>query len=201
MAKYVTISIASASKIIIDRLALKYEMSQKDFAEAMINFFDKTGLNPKDVEVLSVAEELNKFRNTIISFLRKQEKDFILPAFGQMNTVMVRFKDYLDNEAPTRVNLGSQTKTQPLSLKVTSEGETIAAQPKVVEQPVASNSEELEKLKEDYKKLELKFSTTKQYLERILDNTSLKSTGMDRKSVIELPVADINDYRSYLKRL
>ena len=48
MQKYVTISITPKSKIIIDRLADKFEMSQKDFAEAMAKYFDITGVNPKD---------------------------------------------------------------------------------------------------------------------------------------------------------
>jgi len=43
----------------------------------MAKYFEVTGLNPKDQVILSPAEELKKFRDTIVSFMRKQENDFI----------------------------------------------------------------------------------------------------------------------------
>jgi hypothetical protein len=202
MAKYVTISVTPKSKIIIDRLAGKYEMSQKDFTEAMASYFDETGTNPKDIQVLSVAEELKKYRDTIISFIRKQEKDFILPTFGTMNTLMVRFKDYLDNEAPRRGDASSEGRGKAPSLNL-AELTGKPADEKVTEAPTGQQGSEadFQQLKKDYEKLELRFNTTKHYLENILSNTSEKSTGLNRKPVIELSMADINDYRAFLKKL
>src|SRR5664279_525942 len=116
MQKYVTISITPKSKIIIDRLADKYEMSQKDFAEAMAKYFDTTGVNPKDMQVLSPAEELKKFRDTIISFMRKQENDFIKPTFGKMDTLIARFVTYIEEEAPKRGEETGLNKVKSLGL-------------------------------------------------------------------------------------
>ena len=200
MQKYVTISITPKSKIIIDRLADKYEMSQKDFAEAMAKYFDTTGVNPKDLQVLSPAEELKKFRNTIISFMRKQENDFIKPTFGKMDTLIARFVTYIDEEAPRKGDTSGLNKVK--SFPISSENNKEEKTGSLVENLKNDvQSEENKLLQEKLNKVELKLKTTKDYLENILSHTEEKSTGLNRKPVIELPIGDINEYRKYLKTL
>jgi hypothetical protein len=200
MQKYVTISITPKSKIIIDRLADKYEMSQKDFAEAMAKYFDTTGVNPKDLQVLSPAEELKKLRDTIISFMRKQENDFIKPTFGKMDTLIARFVTYIDEEAPRKGDTTGQNKVK--SFTISSENSREEKTRSSVENlPNDGQSEEIKILQEKLNKVELKLKTTKDYLENILSHTEEKSTGLNRKPVIELPIGDINEYRKYLKTL
>ncbi|MBK7625643.1 MAG: hypothetical protein IPJ16_00320 [Bacteroidales bacterium] len=201
MQKYVTISITPKSKIIIDRLADKFEMSQKDFAEAMAKYFDTTGVNPKDLQVLSPAEELKKFRDTIISFMRKQENDFIKPTFGKMDTLIARFVTYIEEEAPRKGDASGQTKVKsfPISNENVKDEKTV---PLISENlKIDQQSEEYKLLQEKLNKVELKLKTTKGYLENILSHTEEKSTGLNRKPVIELPIGDINEYRKYLKTL
>lgn len=201
MQKYVTISITPKSKIIIDRLADKYEMSQKDFAEAMAKYFDTTGVNPKDLQVLSPAEELKKFRDTIISFMRKQENDFIKPTFGKMDTLIARFVTYIDEEAPKKGDTPGQNKVK--SFSISSENSKEEKTGSIVNENLKNDvqSEECKLLQEKLNKVELKLRTTKDYLENILSHTEEKSTGLNRKPVIELPIGDINEYRKYLKTL
>jgi len=201
MQKYVTISITPKSKIIIDRLADKYEMSQKDFAEAMAKYFDTTGVNPKDLQVLSPAEELKKFRDTIISFMRKQENDFIKPTFGKMDTLIARFVTYIDDEAPKRGEASEQNKAK---LLLTSTDGSIEEKNGLSNNQgvrIEVESEDYKTLLEKCKRLELKLNTTKGYFENVLSHTEEKSTGLNRKPVIELPIGDINEYRKYLKTL
>jgi len=201
MQKYVTISITPKSKIIIDRLADKYEMSQKDFAEAMAKYFDTTGVNPKDMQVLSPAEELKKFRDTIISFMRKQENDFIKPTFGKMDTLIARFVTYIEEEAPKRVEVAGQNKVKSLALSATGSKEEKSVP---VGKDIVKNdeqSDEIKLLQEKLNKAELKLKTTRGYLENILANTEEKATGLTKKPVIELPIGDINEYKKYLKTL
>jgi hypothetical protein len=201
MQKYVTISITPKSKIIIDRLADKYEMSQKDFAEAMAKYFDTTGVNPKDLQVLSPAEELKKFRDTIISFMRKQENDFIKPTFGKMDTLIARFVTYIDDEAPKRGEASGQNKAK---LLLTSTDGSIEEKNGLSNNQgvrIEAESEDYKTLLEKCKRLELKLNTTKGYFENVLSHTEEKSTGLNRKPVIELPIGDINEYRKYLKTL
>jgi len=201
MQKYVTISITPKSKIIIDRLADKYEMSQKDFAEAMAKYFDTTGVNPRDMQVLSPAEELKKFRDTIISFMRKQENDFIKPTFGKMDTLIARFVTYIDEEAPRKGDTSGQNKVK--SFSISSENNKEEKTGSLVNENLKNDvqSEENKLLLEKLNKVELKLKTTKDYLENILSHTEEKSTGLNRKPVIELPIGDINEYRKYLKTL
>ena len=201
MQKYVTISITPKSKIIIDRLANKYEMSQKDFAEAMAKYFDTTGVNPKDLQVLSPAEELKKFRDTIISFMRKQENDFIKPTFGKMDTLIARFVTYIDEEAPKKGDTPGQNKMK--SFSISNENNREERTGSIVNENLKNDvqSEEYKLLLEKLKKVELKLKTTKDYLENILSHTEEKSTGLNRKPVIELPIGDINEYKKYLKTL
>jgi len=201
MQKYVTISITPKSKIIIDRLADKYEMSQKDFAEAMAKYFDTTGVNPRDMQVLSPAEELKKFRDTIISFMRKQENDFIKPTFGKMDTLIARFVTYIEEEAPKRGDVAGQNKVKSLTLSadINKEGNSGSTVNETLKNDVQSG--EIKLLQERLNKSELKLKTTKEYLENILSHTEYRATGLERKPVIELPMGDINEYKKYLKTL
>ena len=201
MQKYVTISITPKSKIIIDRLADKYEMSQKDFAEAMAKYFDTTGVNPKDLQVLSPAEELKKFRDTIISFMRKQENDFIKPTFGKMDTLIARFVTYIDDEAPKRGEALGQNKAKLLLTSTDGRIEEKNGLSNNQGVRIEAESEDYKTLLEKCKRLELKLNTTKGYFENVLSHTEEKSTGLNRKPVIELPIGDINEYRKYLKTL
>ncbi len=191
MVKYETISVTPKAKTIIERLAKKYEMSLKDFTEAMAKYFDKTGTNPKDIKVLTVADELKKFKDSIISFIRKQESDFIKPTFGQMNTVIAKFLIYLEEEAPKREGYN---KSQPFNLNTDfgSKQETLPLATKTIELG------EYETLKSEHQKLQAKYDDMKKYFSSIVNNTNLGKTGMDQKPIVNLPMAEINSYKEFL---
>jgi len=201
MAKYETLNSNGETKITIARLAKKFDMSLVDFLDAMAKYFEVTGLNPKDQVVLSPAEELKKFRDTIVSFMRKQENDFIKPTFGKMDTLIARFTDYINEEAPKKADIPGQNKIKSLALS--GEISTVEKKGSALSEAVKNdvNSEEYKELQEKLIKSELKLKTTKEYLENILSHTEYKITGIDRKPVIELPMGDINEYRKYLKTL
>jgi signal recognition particle GTPase len=201
MAKYETLNSNSDTKITIARLAKKFDMSLVDFLDAMAKYFEVTGLNPKDQVVLSPAEELKKFRDTIVSFMRKQENDFIKPTFGKMDTLIARFTDYINEEAPKKADIPGQNKIKSLALS--GEISTVEKKGSALSEAVKNdvNSEEYKELQEKLIKSELKLKTTKEYLENILSHTEYKITGIDRKPVIELPMGDINEYKKYLKLL
>jgi signal recognition particle GTPase len=201
MAKYETLNSNSETKITIARLAKKFDMSLVDFLEAMAKYFEITGLNPKDQVVLSPAEELKKFRDTIVSFMRKQENDYIKPTFGKMDTLIARFTDYINEEAPKKAEIPGQNKVKSLALS----GELSTAEKKGSAGSEAEkndvDSDLFKELQERLYKSELKLKTTKEYLENILSHTENKSTGLERKPVIDLPMGDINEYKKYLKTL
>jgi hypothetical protein len=201
MAKYETLNSNGDTKITIARLAKKFDMSLVDFLDAMAKYFEVTGVNPKDQVILSPAGELKKFRDTIISFMRKQENDFIKPTFGKMDTLIARFIKYIEEEAPKNTDVAGQNKMKSLDLS----GEIVKEEKKgPVPGEAAKNdvtSDLYKDLQEKLNKSELKLKTTKEYLENILSHTENKSTGLERKPVIELPMGDINEYKKYLKTL
>ena len=201
MAKYETLNSNGDTKITIARLAKKFDMSLVDFLDAMAKYFEVTGLNPKDQVILSPAEELKKFRDTIISFMRKQENDFIKPTFGKMDTLIARFVTYIEEEAPKRGEVVGQNKVKSLALSGEKSDEEKRGS--LVSETVKNDvtSDLYKDLQEKLTKAELKLKTTKEYLEKILSHTENKSTGLERKPVIDLPIGDINEYKKYVKTL
>ena len=201
MAKYETLNSNSDTKITIARLAKKFDMSLVDFLDAMAKYFEVTGVNPKDQVILSPTEELKKFRETIVSFMRKQENDFIKPTFGKMDTLIARFIKYIEEEAPKNGDVTVQNKMKSLALssEIINEEKKGSAGSEAVKSDV--NTDQYKALQEKCNKLELKLKTTKDYLENILSHTENKYTGMERKPVIDLPMGDINEYKKYLKTL
>ena len=201
MAKYETLNSNGDTKITIARLAKKFDMSLVDFLDAMAKYFEVTGLNPKDQVVLSPAEELKKFRDTIVSFMRKQENDFIKPTFGKMDTLIARFVTYIEEEAPKRGEAVGQNKVKSLALSGEKSDEEKRGS--LVSETVKNDvtSDLYKDLQEKLNKSELKLKTTREYLENILSHTENKSTGLERKPVIDLPIGDINEYKKYVKTL
>ena len=201
MAKYETLNSNGDTKITIARLAKKFDMSLVDFLDAMAKYFEVTGLNPKDQVILSPAEELKKFRDTIVSFMRKQENDFIKPTFGKMDTLIARFVTYIEEEAPKRGEVVGQNKVKSLALSGEKSDEEKRGS--LVSETVKNDvtSDLYKDLQEKLNKSELKLKTTKEYLENILSHTEYKITGIERKPVIDLPIGDINEYKKYVKTL
>ena len=201
MTDYASIKIKSKTKNSADRLMKKFEMNGLEFYDSVMEYFEITGVNPKDQVILSPAEELKKFRDTIISFMRKQENDFIKPTFGKMDTLIARFVKYIDEEAPKNSDPTVQNKIKSLTIsgEFSKEEKKGSAENEAVKSDV--NSEQYKDIVEKCNKLELKLKTTKEYLENILSHTEVKYTGLEKKPVIELPIGDINGYRKYLKTL
>ena len=197
MADYASIKIKSKTKNSADRLMKKFEMNGLEFYDSVMEYFEVTGVNPKDQVILSPAEELKKFRDTIISFMRKQENDFIKPTFGKMDTLIARFVKYIDEEAPKNSDPGGQNKLK----NIVSSSKMLTDENKEIQENENVKSEEYNLLLDKYETLELKFSTTKKYFEKVLSHVQEKSTGLNKKPVIELPMGDINEYKDYLKRL
>jgi hypothetical protein len=201
MAKYETLNSNSDTKITIARLAKKFDMSLVDFLDAMAKYFEVTGVNPKDQVILSPADEIKKLRDTLVSFMRKQENDFIKPTFGKMDTLIARFIKYIEDEAPKSGDMAGQNKIKSLALsgEIIKEEKKGSAESETVKIDV--NTDQYKAIQEKCNKLELKLKTTKEYLENILSHTENKYTGMERKPVIDLPMGDINEYKKYLKTL
>ena len=197
MAEYAILKVREKTKKATLRLAKKHEMNILDFTQSMVEYFDHTGLHPREKEVLKPAEELKALRNTIISFFRTQEKEYVLPVFTKMDVLIGRFMQYLDEEAP-KID-GSKPSSFSVKSEITKDDKT---ESKVtVESESKSSSDELKKLKNEYERLKLKYDTTLGYLNNIIENTENKSTGLSKAPVISLSMVEINDIKKSLKKI
>ena len=201
MVEYALIKVRPETKKVASRLAKKHNLNMLDFMEAMAQYFDTTGVSPKDQVILSPAEELKKFRDTIVSFMRKQENDFIKPTFGKMDTLIARFTEYINEEAPKNGDAGGQNKLKSLALSGDKDKEEKRVATVIEAVKIDENSDLYKELQEKLIKSEMKLNTTKKYLENILSHTENKATHFERKPVIELSMGEINDYKKYLKTL
>jgi len=159
-----------------------------------MQYMKETGVNPKDFVVLSPAEEIKKLRDTVVSFLRKQEKDFILPVFGHMEALIVRFMKYIEEEAPKKPG-----EKQESFLKSADQPDK-KIEAKKDEKMETSNTGSADLLNE-LEREKLKTKSIKEHLSKVIDSIEVKSTGLTKKPVLELPMAEINSIREFLKRV
>lgn len=75
--------------------------TQKEYVESMILYFKETGINPR-VKNRSTADEISKLRNTVISFIREQEKKKLDPIISTLNDTLDYLRNYYKNEAVTK---------------------------------------------------------------------------------------------------
>jgi hypothetical protein len=86
--------------------------TQQEFFNSMILYFKETGINPK-AKNKSTADELSKLRNTIISFIREQEKKKLDPIIEKLNETFEFMRNYYKNEAVTKDDLKALSVTRP----------------------------------------------------------------------------------------
>lgn len=78
--------------------------SQQEFFNSMVLYFKETGIDPK-AKNRSTAEELSKLRNTVISFIREQEKKKLDPLILKLNETFEFLLNYYKNEAVTKADI------------------------------------------------------------------------------------------------
>jgi hypothetical protein len=171
-------------------------MTQVAFLDSVMQFMKKTGVNPKDFEVLSPAEEIKKLRDTLVSFLRKQEKDFILPVFGQMEALMVRFMQYIEEEAP---KIAGEKKISTFKKEDFLEKKNKSAEDEKIK--IETSNSDNSDLSNELERERLKIQSMKEYMNKMLDNIEIKSTGLTKKPVLELPMAELSSIKEFVKSI
>lgn len=78
--------------------------TQKDYVHSMLLYFKETGINPS-AKTKSIADELSKLRNTVVSFIRQQEKTKLDPIIEKFNETFLFMRDYFQNEAVSKKDL------------------------------------------------------------------------------------------------
>ncbi|MDM1533411.1 MULTISPECIES: BfmA/BtgA family mobilization protein [Myroides] len=84
----------------LEKLALGFKRSKKELFTQMIDYFYRSKKDPSDFGDEVLKKELSSGINRIISFIRQQEKDFLLPSFTDIGTLkgaMAHSSDKLNN--------------------------------------------------------------------------------------------------------
>ena len=193
MADITNLKVTKETKAIIDELVKKYGGKQRDFLHKMAVFFKNTGTNPDTFLMPSPAEEIKKLRDTLISFMRKQESDFIKPTFGKMNSVLEMVVHFMDDE--------KQKKGDDFGIK--KDLKTEVKKPLVVDSsvqtPAAIDSQELAKLQNELEKKQAEFVEMRKHFMEVCESVEKKTTGMNKKNVVTLDEAKFHDIFSWLK--
>ncbi|MCP1994388.1 BfmA/BtgA family mobilization protein [Flavobacterium sp. HSC-61S13] len=78
------------SKVInekLDKLALSFKRSKKELFNQMVDYFYRCKKDPSDVGDEILKKDLSAGINRILSFIKQQEKDFLLPVLTDMGFV------------------------------------------------------------------------------------------------------------------
>lgn len=105
MSEYKVIRVGKNYDQIIKNLLAKSEIaSEKEYTEAMLTYFEQTGIGPKH-KIKSVSNELKKLRDVMVSFTRQQEKTKLDPIMSQMDELTSTLLNYLKKEAIKKSDL------------------------------------------------------------------------------------------------
>ena len=83
----------------MEKLAKSFRRSKKEFFCQMVDYFYRSKKDPADPDDEILKRELSLGVNRILSFIRQQEKDFLLPLFtdsGILKTASLKQKELLE---------------------------------------------------------------------------------------------------------
>ncbi len=83
----------------IEKLAKSFRRSKKELFCQMVDYFYRSKKDPSDFGDELLKKELSSGISRILSFIRQQEKDFLLPLFtdtGVLKSVSLRQKEVLE---------------------------------------------------------------------------------------------------------
>lgn len=120
MDKLTTFAVNQAAGAKLRELAKKYNTSSKDFAQKMIDYFYHTGHDPEDFKHEGSTDALKRLEKKmkdmdrhIISFIKTQEKDMLIPAIERIELSTKLLKEFLGNGA-TEDHIGQLAGNQKL---------------------------------------------------------------------------------------
>jgi hypothetical protein len=105
MNAYKVIRIEKDYDAIIKELLLRSGIkTEKEYTEAMLDFFRKSGLDPTN-DIKTVPGEISKLRNVVVGFIREQEKKKLNPIIEQVQELTEGMLKYIQEQAVTKEDL------------------------------------------------------------------------------------------------
>ena len=105
----------AAVDVKLEKLAQLFGRSKKELFGKMVDYFYRSKKDPEDWGDEALKKELSSGISRILSFIRQQEKDFLLPVFtdaGTLKTSAIRHTEFL--EAIARLLLKETEKTKAM---------------------------------------------------------------------------------------
>ena len=85
--KWKDIQVGAEVKQRFTALAERFSITQVDLMEAMVSFFESSGHDPRDSDMKTPAQEMRNLRNTLVSFIRRQEKEILAPMSSKVDVM------------------------------------------------------------------------------------------------------------------
>jgi hypothetical protein len=122
MEDFVKINVKPETREKLNKLSKLHQRRMYIFLEQAVDFFDRTGFDPLQSDVESPAAEMKKLRNSLVSFIRKQEKDLLVPMMDRVDemvkTMAVVMKDRPSIEVKNDKQEQTISKSNPGGLKI-----------------------------------------------------------------------------------
>jgi hypothetical protein len=116
MEDFVKINVKPETREKLNKLSKLHQRRMYIFLEQAVDFFDRTGFDPLQSDVESPAAEMKKLRNSLVSFIRKQEKDLLVPMMDRVDEMVKTMAVVMKDSSPLQAkNNIQQTSTIPKS--------------------------------------------------------------------------------------
>jgi len=122
MEDFVKINVKPETREKLNKLSKLHQRRMYLFLEQAVDFFDRTGYDPLQSDVESPAAEMKKLRNSLVSFIRKQEKDLLVPMMDRVDEMVKTMAVVLKNNPSMEVKNDKQepkdSKINPGGLRI-----------------------------------------------------------------------------------
>ncbi|MEC4036564.1 BfmA/BtgA family mobilization protein [Myroides odoratimimus] len=101
----------------LEKLALGFKRSKKELFIQMVDYFYRSKKDPSDFGDEVLKRELSSGISRIISFIKQQEKDFLLPSFTDVGLLKVAITNNRDKLSKIDTHLARESEISTALLK------------------------------------------------------------------------------------
>ena len=190
---YVSIWVEKEDREAFYSICKELKRKKKDMFKQMVHYFLEHEIDPQDAQVRA-EKELAKLRNTLVSFIRRQEKDILAPMSNKVDAIAVMLSKGEVQRRVYPISDGPDITAVPTS-----------ATPKVSEKPkdtdsdkenvtVTGDSDDGKDWKAEYEKVVKERDEIRADLYEVLSDIAYTTTSSSRRRWVHLN-ADIESMR------
>ncbi|WP_020531889.1 BfmA/BtgA family mobilization protein [Flexithrix dorotheae] len=186
MKNYYNIRISLTSKKLLENLQKRLDRNRMDIIEECLQFFESTGYDPAG-HTKSPEEELKKLRDSLVSFIRTQEKKILVPMAAQVDALTLKVGDYMSrNSVELPVTKKPKVTEKPL--------EKVKVSVQEMSEPSASLQAEKQALQIRLEKAEKENKRLKNHLRTLKERVKQRKIGFSDHYVIEASREEIQSF-------